>query len=121
MENKNNTNQDCGCSDGCCTPSKNSPWKKWLFVAVILAAGVIVAFKFAGNQVASADSCCAATENTACCTETTPEPGKDASCCSEETPKETSSCCSEAAPKEASSCCSEPAPKEASSCCSEPK
>jgi len=67
MENKNNTNQDCGCSDGCCTPSKNSPWKKWLFIAVILAAGVIVTIKLAGNHCASSKECCDATES--CCTE----------------------------------------------------
>ena len=48
MENQTNVNQDCGCSDGCCTPSKNSPLKKWLFVAVILTAGAIIAIKLMG-------------------------------------------------------------------------
>jgi len=67
MENKKNTNQDCGCSDGCCTPSKNSPWKKWLFIAVILAAGVIVTIKLVSNHCASSTECCDTTES--CCTE----------------------------------------------------
>ncbi|MDR2970817.1 MAG: hypothetical protein LBU83_02640 [Bacteroidales bacterium] len=69
MENQNTSNQDCGCSDGCCTPlKKSSPWKTWIFILIILAAGVIIAVKLLHKQEAPPpEKCCDKTENPACC------------------------------------------------------
>lgn len=51
MEEKKNLKQDCGCSaTDCCQPKKNNNWKKFLFIAVILAAGIIITVKLAGNK-----------------------------------------------------------------------
>jgi hypothetical protein len=54
MENQNISKQDCGCSDGsCCAPQKkNSTWKIWIFIAIILAAAAIATVKIV--QVKSA-------------------------------------------------------------------
>ncbi|MCL2511565.1 MAG: hypothetical protein FWF09_05900, partial [Bacteroidales bacterium] len=66
MENQSNFNQDCGCSDGCCTPQKKSnPWKKWIFIAIILAAVAIIAVKFIGKDDATPEKCCEKPET--CC------------------------------------------------------
>jgi len=68
MENQNDSKQNCGCSDGCCTPQKKSnPWKKWIFIAIILAATAIVTVKLVGNNDASSAKCCEKPENTSCC------------------------------------------------------
>ena len=73
MENQTNSTPDCDCSDGCCTPpKKTNPWKKWIFIAIILAAGAIVTIKLVGKQdVPSAKCCetteCKTTENAPCC------------------------------------------------------
>lgn len=74
MENKENK-QDCGCSDGCCTPSKkNNMMRNIIFGIIILAAVVLVVIKFtcnncnsnagAGNKAQTCDTlanpgCCA--------------------------------------------------------------
>jgi hypothetical protein len=63
MENQMNPTQDCGCSDGCCTPrEKSSPWKKWAFIAIILAAAAIITVKLVSDG--SSAKCC---EDTSCC------------------------------------------------------
>ena len=67
MENQTNSNQDCGCSDGCCTPQKkNSLWKKWIFIAIILAATAIIVIKLFGKDDAIPTKCCDNPENTSC-------------------------------------------------------
>jgi hypothetical protein len=68
MENQKNSNQDCGCGDGCCTPPKNiSPWKKWVFVLIILAAAAIVTVKLIRKDDTPPEKCCPTTEETSCC------------------------------------------------------
>jgi len=68
MENQTNSKQDCGCSDGCCTPQKkSSPWKKWIFIGIILAAGAIVTIKLVGKHDTPPAKCCETTEKSSCC------------------------------------------------------
>ncbi|MBU0764766.1 MAG: hypothetical protein KJ607_08025 [Bacteroidetes bacterium] len=51
MENQSNSKQDCGCSDGCCTPSKKGKlWTKLVFVAIIVTAGAIITVKLVGKN-----------------------------------------------------------------------
>ena len=67
MENQSNSKQDCGCSDGCCTPQKKSSLlKRLLFIAIILAATAIVAAKLVGNRNTPSENCCPA-ESATCC------------------------------------------------------
>jgi len=67
MENQSTINQDCGCSDGCCTPKKKSnPWKKWIFIAIILAAVSIVTIKLVAKQGTQSEKCCPAETSTCC-------------------------------------------------------
>ena len=68
MENQSNSKSDCGCSDGsCCTPpKKSSPWKKWIFIAIIIAAAAIVTVKLVTKQDASTEQCCPDAENSSC-------------------------------------------------------
>ena len=75
MENQISSKQDCGCGEGCCTPKKNkrSLWKRIIFLAIIILAGVIVTVKLVSAHNASAKKCC---ETTECC-ETT----KSSPCC----------------------------------------
>lgn len=54
MENEKNTKQDCGCSDGCCTPKKSKPWMKILFAVIIIAAVAIVTLKLVSKNETSA-------------------------------------------------------------------
>jgi len=65
MENKNISKQDCGCSDGCCTPSKKKSnlWKIIIFAVIILAAGTIITVKLVNKPA----KCCPTTENPTCC------------------------------------------------------
>ena len=66
MENQNISNQDCGCSDGCCTPlKKNSPLKKWIFIAIMLAAAAIVTVKVITKDNTVPEQCCDKPES--CC------------------------------------------------------
>jgi hypothetical protein len=66
MEDKNISNQDCGCSDGCCTPKKKSnPWQKWIFIAIILAAAAIVTVKLVSKDNSAQGKCCDKPET--CC------------------------------------------------------
>ncbi|MCL2312672.1 MAG: hypothetical protein FWC41_09365 [Firmicutes bacterium] len=68
MKNQTNLTQDCGCSDGCCTPQKkNSPWKKWVFIAIILAAAAIITVKLVNKDVSAQENCCDKPENISCC------------------------------------------------------
>jgi len=69
MENQNTSKQDCGCSDSsCCTPQKkNSPWQKWIFIAIIVAAVAIVTVKLMNKKEEVPVKCCDKTENATCC------------------------------------------------------
>ena len=74
MENQTNSNQDCGCGDGCCTPQKkSSPWQKWIFIAIILAAVAIITVKLACKEDATPAKCCEKTENSSCCSQSKTE------------------------------------------------
>ena len=68
MEDKSNSKQDCGCSDGCCTPPKKkiNLWKIIIFVAIILAAGTIVTVKLVNKQNPN-EKCCPDKEKSTCC------------------------------------------------------
>ena len=65
MENQENSKQDCGCSDGCCTPQKKKSnlWSKIIFVIIVLAAGAIITVKLANKP----EKCCDTKENPTCC------------------------------------------------------
>ena len=67
MENEKNTQQDCGCSDGCCTPSKSKPWIKILFAVIIIAAVAIVTYKLVyKNDTSSKVGATVTTEKSGC-------------------------------------------------------
>jgi len=69
MNNQSASSQDCGCSDGCCTPQKKSnTWRKWIFVAIILAAGAIITVKLVTKQE---KKCCDKPET--CCSQSNAE------------------------------------------------
>jgi hypothetical protein len=67
MENQNKSNQDCGCSDdSCCVPTKkSSPWQKWIFIAIIVAAAAIVTVKLINKDDSAQEQCCDKPET--CC------------------------------------------------------
>jgi len=66
MEKKENSKQDCGCSDGCCIPQKkNNPWKKWIFIVIILVAVAIVTVKLICKDDTASEKCCDKPET--CC------------------------------------------------------
>ena len=69
MENQISSKQDCDCSEGCCTPPKNKGrlWKRIIFFAIILMAGVIVTVKLVGAHNASSEKCCETAESSSCC------------------------------------------------------
>ena len=87
MDNQNHSNQDCGCSDGCCTPQKKGNlWKKILFLLIVLAAGTIITVKLVASQSASSEKCCDVPASATCC----PQSATPAKC--SDTPAG-SSCC----------------------------
>ena len=68
MENQNNSNQNCGCSEGCCpSQKKRNLWTKVTFGVIILAAAVIITIKLTGKHDASTKDCCEPTESSNCC------------------------------------------------------
>jgi flagellar basal body-associated protein FliL len=75
MADINNSNQDCGCSDGCCTPQKkgNNLWKILVFIVIILAAGAIITVKLVNKQEVTTEKCCDNPENSNCCPQTKTE------------------------------------------------
>ena len=85
MENQENSKQDCGCSDGCCTPKKKSTlWTKILFIVIILAAGTIITVKLTGKTGTPANAkCCetSQTQSSSCCPETAKQDSVPAKCC----------------------------------------
>jgi len=94
MENQNNSNQDCGCGDGCCTPQKKSSlWKRLLFGVIILAAGTIVTVKLVAKQSAPSANCSKTEASSSCCPQTAPK--KEPACCEQSKPAESSPCCSQ--------------------------
>lgn len=90
MDNQNHSNQDCGCSDGCCTPQKKGNlWKRLLFITIVLAAGLIITVKLVAKQNAPPAACCSPAETPACCSQPK-QSAPPASCC---TPAGTPACC----------------------------
>jgi flagellar basal body-associated protein FliL len=68
MDNQTNSNQNCGCGDGCCTPpQKSSIWKIIIFVVIIVAAGAIITLKLIRKDDATPAECCPQTEEVSCC------------------------------------------------------
>ena len=67
MENQI-SNQDCGCSNGCCTPkTKSSLWKRLFFFVIILAAGTIITVKLVAKQSEPTAKCCNTEASKSCC------------------------------------------------------
>ena len=89
MENQNNSNQDCGCSDGCCIPQKKgSLWKKMGFFIIVIAAVTIITVKLVAKQNEQPlAKCCNTEANSSCCHQTVKQ---DTKCC--DTPASSSSC-----------------------------
>jgi hypothetical protein len=99
MENQNNSNQDCGCSDGCCTPQKKSNlWKRLLFCIIILAAGTIITVKLVAKNSETTAKCCPQTTNPSCCPQAVSK-------------KEQPACCTKPASSPTPSCCAQPQPE----------
>jgi len=77
--------KDCGCEDGCCTPKKSNPFKKIIFIVIILAALGIVAFKLTRQTapVSAKGSCCPPGSSANCDTTKSGscDTTKSASCC----------------------------------------
>jgi len=95
MDNQNHSNQDCGCTDGCCTTQKSGNlWKRLSFIAIVLAAGLIITVKLIAKQSEPAAKCCNTSETPACCSQPKQDEKPAASCC---TPAETPACCSQPA------------------------
>ena len=68
MDNQNHPNQDCGCSDGCCTPQKKGNlWSKLIFLVIVLAAATIITIKLVANQNTSIAKCCDTPSSSSCC------------------------------------------------------
>ena len=81
MDNQNHSNQDCGCSDGCCTPhKKGNLWTKILFLVVVLAAGTIITVKLVATQSASSEKCCDTPASTSCCPQNGGQSATPANC-----------------------------------------
>jgi len=81
MENQTNSNQDCGCGEGCCTPKKKSNlWKRVLSIIIILAAGAIITVKLVGKQDTPPEKCCDTKETPACCPQTEQD-STEVKCC----------------------------------------
>jgi len=89
---ENQSNQDCECSDGCCTTQKKrSIWSKILFLVIVLAAGTIITVKLVAKQNEPPANCCDTAEKPACCSQpkqNTPPP----TCCNTTA---TPACCSQ--------------------------
>ena len=59
MENQVNSQPDCGCGDGCCTPpKKRNKWQMLIFIIIVLGAIAIVALKFTGKSSANQKADC---------------------------------------------------------------
>jgi len=69
MDNQNNSNQGCGCSDGCCPPppKKNNPLKLWIFIAIVIATAAIVTVKLVNKDDTAIEQCCDKPEDASCC------------------------------------------------------
>jgi len=94
MENQENSKQDCGCSDGCCTPKKKNNLRKIVVsLVIILAAGTITAVKLVSKQAEPPVKCCTTPTNLSCCPQTAKQDTVPAKCCSETS--ENSPCCSQ--------------------------
>ena len=68
MENQNHSKSDHYCSESCCVPPKKiSTWKKWISIAVILAAAAIITVKLMCKEDATQVKCCDNHEDAICC------------------------------------------------------
>ena len=81
MENKLNSKEECCCGKDCrcCTPTYS--WKKWIFIAIILATAAIVTMKIAGKDRTIVEKCCHKHENSSCCPQTKVDNDENSSCC----------------------------------------
>lgn len=50
MDEQNNKNLYCSCTDDCCPPKRENKWKKALFFLIILAAISIVFVRFTSES-----------------------------------------------------------------------
>jgi len=113
MENQTNSNQDCGCSEGCCTPKKKGNlWKRLLFVIIILVAGAIISVKLVSSHNKLSEKCCPA-ESSSCCPQIKQDTVPTKCCATMETP-----CCSGADKQDSvpAKCCET---QETTPCCSQ--
>ena len=88
MDNQDNSKQDCGCGDECCTPKgkKGNMWTKIIFGVIIIAAGTIITVKLAAQQKTPSSCCPQPQQNTlpeksvsSCCPQ--PQKAPPPSCC----------------------------------------
>jgi|WetSurMetagenome_2_1015567.scaffolds.fasta_scaffold196115_2 hypothetical protein len=84
METNNETNKNCGCSDGnCCPPERKPKWRMVLAILLLLIAFGIIGFKVvsmsnkpapAANDSTRCDTtgkvACDTTKGSSCCSKT---------------------------------------------------
>ena len=93
MENSNNSNENCNCSDGCCqTKKRNNLWTKILFIVIVVAAISIISVKLTSkncntqpnsatsNSVQNPKPSCCDTTKQINCTEGTNQSNKKPCC-----------------------------------------
>ena len=78
----NSQPEACNCEPGCCEPKKPTLWKKIVFVLLMLAMVLIIAFKLFQPHPVKSNSCC-------------PSGGKDTTKCASQsgTSDTTKPCC----------------------------
>jgi len=85
MEKEKTSESNCGCGCGencnCPTPLPSSPWKKWIFIAIIFATATIVTFKIVGGNHSSHENCCEKHECVSSCQHQTSTDDDNTSCC----------------------------------------
>ena len=83
---RENKNQDCGCTDGSCKPKKKNVFSKILFTVILLAAVAVIGIKLAGrsDNVSGKQQIAAPGKTSACDTTKTKtcDTTKGSSCCS---------------------------------------
>lgn len=86
MEENTKPANDCGCSDGCCTPKKKPNWVKYISILILLAALSVIAVKVVQDKNEPAKQCCPAGGSKSCCADSSKTAAtdtvKDKGCCS---------------------------------------